>query len=86
MAEAYYNRGVAKNDLGQHKAAIEDYDAALRLKPDLAEAYNNRGVANALLGRRDEAQRDWQEALDLARKAGNKKLAADLEKSLRDLE
>ena len=45
MPQAYYNRGVAKADLGQHFAAIADYDIAIRLKPDdLADAYyDNRG-------------------------------------------
>ena len=29
---------------GQYRRSIQDYDAAIRLKPDYAAAYNNRGV------------------------------------------
>ena len=42
-----YNRGNAKIDLGQHFAAIADYDIAIRLNPDYAKAYYNRGNAEA---------------------------------------
>ena len=43
-ATAYYNRGIAKDDLGQYFDAIADYDIAIRLKPDYATAYYNRGI------------------------------------------
>ena len=42
VAKVYYNRGNAKAELGQYAAAIADYDAAIRLKPDDADAYYNR--------------------------------------------
>ena len=86
LAEAYNNRGVVKSDLGEHKAAIEDYNEALRLMPDDAEVYSNRSVVNVQLGRRDEARRDLQKALDLARKAGREKFAANIEQNIRKLE
>ena len=47
---AYYNRGVAYDDLGQYQRAIQDSDTAIRLKPDYANAYNNRGIAFILSG------------------------------------
>ena len=53
----------------QYKAAIADYDEAIRLKPDLAEAYNNRGLAKKELGLTDEARKDFETALELARNA-----------------
>ena len=50
MQEVYGNRGLAKYRLGQHFAAIADYDKAIQLKPDYAEAYGNRGLAKGNLG------------------------------------
>ena len=37
--DAYNNRGIAKSNLGQHFAAIADFDIAIRLNPDDAKAY-----------------------------------------------
>ena len=65
LAEAYSNRGVAKNHLGRHKEAIADHDEAIRLQPDSAEAYNNRGNAKGKLGRHEEAIADLDEAIRL---------------------
>ena len=46
---AYYNRGLAKVDLGQYTAAISDLDKAIQLEPNYAEAYISRGAAKAEL-------------------------------------
>ena len=62
---AYINRGNAKGDLGQHFAAISDYDTAIRLKPDDASAYINRGVAKADLGQHRAAISDYDTAIRL---------------------
>ena len=43
-AEAYYNRGVAQRKLGNDKAAIADYNQALKINSKLAEAYQERGL------------------------------------------
>ena len=42
-ADAYYNRGNVRYDLGDKSGALSDYDKSISLKPDFAEAYNNRG-------------------------------------------
>ena len=60
---AYANRGMIKDALGQHEAAIEDYNEALRLKPDNAQAYTHRGIAKEKLGQREEAIADFEEAI-----------------------
>ena len=39
------SRGVAYANLGQHTRAVEDYDEAMLLDPELAPAYYNRGIA-----------------------------------------
>ena len=65
LAEAYNNRGNAKDDLGRHEDAIADYNQAIRLNPQLAEAYNNRGNAKIALGQYEAAIADCDEALGL---------------------
>ena len=37
-AQVYYKRGVAKAKRGKYKAAIEEYNAAIRLDPNYAVA------------------------------------------------
>ena len=65
MAEAYINRGIAKQRLGQYGEAIADYDEAIRLKPDYAGAYYNRGHAKDDLGQYEEAINAYDEAIRL---------------------
>ena len=78
--------GVARAVLGQHDAAIADYDEALRLNPNYAEAYNNRGVAKVQLRRIDEARQDFEMALNLAQATGNPDLVAQAAQALRNLD
>ena len=65
LAEAYNNRGNAKNALGRYKEAIADLDEAIRLNPDYAKAYSNRGIAKNALGRHEKAIADLDEAIRL---------------------
>jgi tetratricopeptide (TPR) repeat protein len=39
------NKGVAHADQGDYKRAIDEYNQALRIEPDLIPAYYNRGIA-----------------------------------------
>ena len=64
-AITYYNRGVAKHDLGEYADAIADYDEAIRLQPDHASAYYNRGNAKYALGEYEAAITDYDEAIRL---------------------
>ncbi len=64
-AEAYYNRGVAYDNLGQYKNAIKDYNQAISLNPDFAEAYSNRGTINNTTGKYQRAIEDFSEAIRL---------------------
>ena len=43
IAEAYNNRGNAKNQLGRHEDAIADCDEAIRLKPDMVRSLRQPG-------------------------------------------
>ena len=64
-AEAYLNRGIAKNKLEQYFTAITDYDTTIRLKPNSADAYLNLGNAKAELGQYDAAIADFDTAIQL---------------------
>ena len=86
FTEACYNRGNAKHALGQHQAALADYDAALRLNPNFTAAYYHRGLANLELHQVEEARQDFEKALALAKKAGDEALAAKVSSRLRDLD
>ena len=65
FAEAYGNRGVAKQALGWHHEAITDYDEVTRINPQDALAYCNRGAAKHSLGLHSEAIADYDQAIRL---------------------
>ena len=52
-AATLVNRGIVQMQAKNHAAAIADYDAAIRLRPQTAEAYVNKGIALLHLGGRD---------------------------------
>jgi protein O-mannosyl-transferase len=62
-ADAFYNRGVAYNDLNRYQSAIENYSEAIRLKPDYAKAYNNRGFTYTMTGLYQQAIADATKAI-----------------------
>ena len=64
-AETYLRWGYAKYRLDQYQAAIDDYDAAISLKPDFASAYYFRGTVKRSLGQYKEAIEDYDTAIDL---------------------
>lgn len=66
---AYYNRGIALQQLGEYPQAIKDYTEAVRLEPYFADAYGSRGTAYAKLEQHDQAIKDFSEAIRLAPKA-----------------
>jgi tetratricopeptide (TPR) repeat protein len=49
--------------MGNLDLAIEDYNAALRIRPDFVEALYNRGYAYFLRGDRDRTIADWEAVL-----------------------
>ncbi len=65
LADVYYNRGNAKEYLGDTKGAIEDYDIAIRLNPEFANTYCNRGNAKDDLGDTKGAIEDYNMAIQL---------------------
>jgi len=65
LAEVYNDRGVALKKLGQLVSAVDSYNKAIQLKPDLAEAYSNCGNALHNLGQLEEAVASYDQAIQL---------------------
>jgi len=61
-AEEYVARGIAYYESGHSYLAIEDYNEAIRLDPNLASAYFNRGV---WYQSGDKAIADYNKAIEL---------------------
>ena len=57
--------GDALDKKGQTDEAIQQFQAAIRLRPGYADAHSNLGVALAKRGQTDEAIREFREALRL---------------------
>ncbi len=66
-ARAWFSVGYLRqeSEKGDTQGAVDAYDKAIQLKPDMVEAYNNRGNAMQALGRYKEAIVDYDEALRL---------------------
>ena len=63
--ENYWESVDAYSDLVQYERATEDYDEAIRLKPDISSSYFSRGLAYQKLGKHKESERDYQKAKEL---------------------
>jgi tetratricopeptide (TPR) repeat protein len=60
---AYYNLGTIQIQNGKATDAINQFQRALRIKPDYAEAHNNLGTALFQNGQTDEAIANLQQAV-----------------------
>lgn len=65
LARARKNRGIAFYTKGERDRAIEDFNEAIRLKPDLAEAFYDRAIAFDDKGESDRAIQDYGQAIRL---------------------
>src|SRR5262245_58526143 len=65
LAVAHHNRGLALDLRNEHDRAIQDFDEAIRLRPDYAQAYFGRGVAYFFKGEYDRSIKDYDEAIRL---------------------
>ena len=76
FAEAHNNlgRSLRKQGPQNYSSALEHYNKAIQLKPDLAEAYEYRGVLFLKLDRKADAEKDLATLKTL-----NPKLAIELE-------
>ena len=65
LTDVYWNRGNAKDNLGDFEGAIEDYDNAIRLDPEHSVAYYSRGIAKDNLDDFLGAIEDYDNAIRL---------------------
>ena len=61
----YNNRGVVRSALGDKQGAIENYNQALKINPNLVQAYYNRGIVRAELGNKPGAIDDYNQAIKI---------------------
>ncbi|TFI53062.1 serine protease [Mastigocladus laminosus UU774] len=64
-ANAYYNRGLVRGDLGDKQGAVADYTSAIKINPNDAYAYNNRGLVRGDLGDKQGAIADYTSAIKI---------------------
>jgi tetratricopeptide (TPR) repeat protein len=58
-------RGKIRTDSGDYKGAISDFDAAIKIMPNMPPAYLSRGIAKILAGSEADAQKDFDKYLQL---------------------
>ena len=61
-ADGHYNRGNALARAGQLQQAIEAYDAALQLSPNMQDAIDNRAAVQALIDQQQQQQQQQENA------------------------
>ena len=66
---SYYDRLVSQGadyyDDGQYQQAIEAYDKAIKLNPNVAIGYGHRGLSYLGLGQNERAIEDFDKAIEL---------------------
>ncbi|MEN9232008.1 MAG: tetratricopeptide repeat protein [Thermostichus sp. DG02_5_bins_236] len=84
-----YSRGNALYELGELKAALDDYDRAFRIEANLNQVdvsdehgLYGRGLAHCNMGDKVTAFSDWQAALVVCRKHHNLSLAKQVHRAL----
>jgi tetratricopeptide (TPR) repeat protein len=61
----YFSRGQSYQALGNSKAAITDFDQALKLMPNEAEIYYERAIVKRSLGQKQAAIQDFKKSVEL---------------------
>ncbi|MBD2142794.1 tetratricopeptide repeat protein [Anabaena sp. FACHB-1250] len=64
-AAFYINRGLVRSELGDKPGAIEDYNQAIKINPNIAQAYYNRGLVRSELGDKPGAIEDYNQAIKI---------------------
>ena len=65
LSIAYFNRGNAFDDNGDHDGAIADYTQSIKLKADYPQSYLNRGLSYMAKQDYDSALADFSQAVKL---------------------
>lgn len=64
-AAVYSNRGNIRRIKKQWNTALEDFNRAIELNPNMAEIYISRGLLYAVLERWDDALKDFNRAIKI---------------------
>ena len=64
-AIAYYGRGISEGEEKNYKDAFDDYNMAIKLKPNFPDAYNNRGKIRQDLKDYEGSIVDFNKAISL---------------------
>lgn len=64
-AATFVNRGVLHSRLAHYQEAMNDYNAALEIQPNLAQAWNSKGNLYYLAERYDDALAAYERSLEL---------------------
>ena len=71
----YFNSAFRKQNKGDYRGAIADYNETIRLKPDYSLAYYNRALAKSSLNDNQGAIADYNRAIEINRNWGARSLA-----------
>jgi len=63
-AVAYFNCGLARDDVGEYEKAIADFNKAIELDPSVAKAYNFLGKVYEKIGNPQKAIENFNEAIN----------------------
>ncbi len=64
-ARKEFSEGVKASKKGDHQSALNHFQKAVSIDPELADGYNNLGSAHAALGQLEQAAKQFQNAIDL---------------------
>jgi tetratricopeptide (TPR) repeat protein len=65
VARAFYNMGLAYQQMGSFNSALQSYEKALRVTPRMGEACSNMGTVYLMMGRYEEAEMSFSKALSI---------------------
>jgi tetratricopeptide (TPR) repeat protein len=65
-AEGHVSRGNAHFALREYASALEEFEAAIRQRPDYVNAHFNAGIVLSLMDRHADAMREFEYAISLA--------------------
>lgn len=64
---AYFEKGLAYNEMKEYKKAIENFNKSIELEPDNPPAYYGRGISRAKNGQDELAKEDFAQACKLSK-------------------
>jgi hypothetical protein len=62
---AFLKRGMARQQKGEHDAAIADFTKAIEINPDCVQAYASRGLSKEAKGDPDGAKSDYSKSIQI---------------------